>query len=72
MSFSHYKHMESIPDDPGKWKVGSISPGRAVSLAESPVHGKDVFAFAPHGQGAKDYNALAEELIGIGFFEPPK
>ena len=43
-----------------------------VSLAESPVHGKDVFAFAPHGQGAKDYNALAEELIGIGFFEPPK
>src|SRR5574342_64387 len=32
---SHYKHMESIPDDPGKWKVSSISPGRAASLAES-------------------------------------
>lgn len=41
-----------------------------VSLAESPVHGRDVFTFAPHSQGAKDYNALAEELIGSGFFNP--
>lgn len=41
-----------------------------VSLAESPAHGKDVFTFAPHGQGAKDYNALAEELLGCGFFNP--
>jgi 5'-3' exonuclease len=32
---SHYEHMESIPDDPGKWKLSSISPGRAASLAES-------------------------------------
>ena len=32
---AHYKHMEMIPDDPGKWKVDSISPGRATSLAES-------------------------------------
>ena len=32
---AHYKHMEMIPDDPGKWKVSSISPGRAASLAES-------------------------------------
>lgn len=32
---AHYKQMESIPDDPGKWKVSSISPGRAASLAES-------------------------------------
>jgi 5'-3' exonuclease len=32
---AHYKHMEAIPDDPGKWKVSSISPGRAASLAES-------------------------------------
>jgi chromosome partitioning protein len=41
-----------------------------VSLAESPVHGQDIFAFAPNSQGAKDYNALAEELLGIGFFNP--
>jgi 5'-3' exonuclease len=32
---SHYKHLESIPDDPGKWKVNSISSGRASSLAAS-------------------------------------
>ncbi|HSB02414.1 MAG TPA: 5'-3' exonuclease H3TH domain-containing protein [Anaerolineales bacterium] len=32
---SHYKHMEAIPDDPGKWKVNSISAGRAASLATS-------------------------------------
>ncbi len=32
---AHYQHMEAIPDDPGKWKVGSIGPGRAASLAES-------------------------------------
>lgn len=35
MVLAHYKHMESIPDDPGKWKVSAISPGRAASLAES-------------------------------------
>jgi chromosome partitioning protein len=43
----------------------------SVSLAESPAHGKDIFAYAPHSQGAKDYDALAEELIGSGFFDPP-
>jgi 5'-3' exonuclease len=32
---AHYKQMEAIPDDPRKWKVSSISAGRAVSLAES-------------------------------------
>lgn len=32
---AHYKHMESIPEDPLKWKVSSISAGRAASLAES-------------------------------------
>jgi len=32
---AHYKHMESIPNDPSKWRVSSISSGRAISLAES-------------------------------------
>lgn len=32
---THYKHMEKIPNDPGKWQVPSISAGRAASLAES-------------------------------------
>jgi 5'-3' exonuclease len=30
-----FLHIESIPDDPGKWKLKSISPGRAATLAES-------------------------------------
>jgi hypothetical protein len=32
---ANYKHLEAIPDDAGKWNVGSISAGRAASLAES-------------------------------------
>jgi 5'-3' exonuclease len=32
---AHYQHMEAIPDEPGKWQVSAISPGRAASLAES-------------------------------------
>jgi 5'-3' exonuclease len=32
---SHYGHLEKIPDNPVKWQVSSISPGRAASLAES-------------------------------------
>lgn len=38
-----------------------------VSLAESPQHGKSVFDFAPHSHGAKDYYALAAELLEKGF-----
>ena len=30
-----YGHIESIPADPGKWKVQSITPGRAARLAEA-------------------------------------
>ncbi|MCE9551031.1 MAG: ParA family protein [Betaproteobacteria bacterium] len=40
-----------------------------VSLATSPMHGKDVFAYAPHSPGAADYKALTGELIKSGFFE---
>ncbi len=32
---SRFEHLESIPADPAKWKISSVSPGRAVSLAES-------------------------------------
>ncbi|MDD5329070.1 MAG: ParA family protein [Sulfuricella sp.] len=40
-----------------------------VSLAESPAHGKNVFEFAPHSQGAKDYLALTAELLEKGFIQ---
>jgi 5'-3' exonuclease len=32
---SRYVDIESIPNDPGKWELKTISPGRAISLAES-------------------------------------
>ncbi len=32
---SRFEHLESIPNDAGKWRLSSVSPGRASSLAES-------------------------------------
>ncbi len=34
---SRYGHLEAIPADPSKWKVNSISSGRAASLSEALV-----------------------------------
>jgi chromosome partitioning protein len=42
----------------------------SVSLAESPMHAKDIFGFAPSSQGATDYRALLAELDGAGFLTP--
>jgi chromosome partitioning protein len=39
-----------------------------VALAESPMRGKDIYAFAPSSPGARDYAALMRELGGSGFF----
>jgi chromosome partitioning protein len=41
--------------------------GENVALATSPMHGLDVFAYAPHSPGAADYKALAKELMDSGF-----
>lgn len=41
-----------------------------VTLAESPMHGQDIFTFAPHSQGAADYRALTDELEAGNFFGP--
>jgi chromosome partitioning protein len=40
-----------------------------VSLAESPMHAKDIFSYAPGSQGAVDYKALTEELEAGKFFD---
>jgi chromosome partitioning protein len=37
-----------------------------VSLAESPARQLDVFRHAPQSRGARDYQALVEELVGAG------
>lgn len=41
--------------------------GETVGLATSPMHGLDVFAYAPNSPGAVDYKALAKELMDTGF-----
>jgi len=38
-----------------------------VSLAESPAHNCDVFTHAPGSRGARDYEALLDELESAGF-----
>lgn len=41
----------------------------SVSLAESPNSGKDVFSHAPKSRGARDYQALYDELRVTGFLQ---
>src|SRR5215831_9442751 len=38
-----------------------------VSLADSPSRSLDVFRHAPQSRGARDYQALVEELVAAGF-----
>jgi len=38
---------------------------RNVKLAECPSHGKSIFDYEPNCHGAKDYNALADEFLGM-------
>lgn len=37
---------------------------RNIKLAEAPGHGQSIFDYAPKSNGALDYLALAEELVG--------
>src|SRR5258707_1061690 len=41
----------------------------AVTIAESPALGKDIFSHAPDSRGAQDYSGLLEELLSSGFLE---
>ena len=38
---SRFEHLESIPNEPDKWKLKTISPGRAASLADSLAYRRD-------------------------------
>jgi len=40
-----------------------------VSVAESPARNLDIFSHAPESRGAKDYEALLDELLSGGFWE---
>lgn len=49
-------------------RVCNTRIGETVALATSPLHGKDVFSYAPNSPGAADYRALMVELGKSGFF----
>ncbi len=53
---TRYEHLESIPTDPTKWKVSSVSPGRAASLAES---------LSQHQEEALLYKKLATVCVDV-------
>ncbi len=53
---TRYEHLESIPADPTKWKVSSVSPGRAASLAES---------LGQHQEEALLYKKLATVCVDV-------
>ncbi|MGE5775625.1 MAG: 5'-3' exonuclease [Chloroflexota bacterium] len=53
---SHYEHLESIPDEAGKWKVNAISAGRAASLAAS---------LAQRREEARLYKQLATVRVDV-------
>ncbi len=40
-----------------------------VNLAESPALNKTIFEHAPNSRGARDYDALLDELLADGFIE---
>ena len=42
-----------------------------VKLAEAPSHGQTIFQYDPSSNGAKDYDALAGEVLGELPVEPP-
>jgi len=39
---------------------------QSVSLAEAPARSMDVLSYQPHGRGAEDYRALAQEVLRHG------
>jgi chromosome partitioning protein len=39
----------------------------SVSLAESPIMNKTIYEYAPDSRGAKEYDALLDELLASGF-----
>lgn len=52
-------------------KVFDTRIRRNVKLAESPSFGRSIFDYAPSCAGAKDYAALANEVLGAVVVEPP-
>ena len=65
MSHQIYNELKSrLGDDVCKTRITE-----SVSIAESPASKRDVFTHAAESRGAKDYEALLDELVNVGFIE---
>lgn len=53
-------------------EVCETAVGENVAVAESPALQRDVFAHHAASSGARDYQALYDELAEQGFFPPPR
>lgn len=64
LSFEIYEKLKTRFGD----VVCNTRISETVGLATSPMHGQDIFQYAPKSPGAADYQALTEELWNSGFF----
>ncbi|MDP1941435.1 MAG: ParA family protein, partial [Gallionella sp.] len=64
LSYEIYEKLKSRFGD----VVCNTRIGENVALATSPMHGQDVFEYAPRSPGAADYQNLTKELWDSGFF----
>ncbi len=62
-----YEIYDMLVEHFGK-QVCETAIAETVALAESPMHGKDIFSYAGSSQGAADYRALTDELRAGKFF----
>ena len=62
---AHYIHMESIPDDAGKWQVEGMGAGRAASLAESLSQRRDEALLFKQLSTVREDVPLAEKLADL-------
>lgn len=62
---ARYKHLEAIPAEPSKWRVGSISAGRAASLAESLASRRREAALFKSLATVRDDVPLKEKLVDL-------
>lgn len=57
------KEVNEVLQNTFKDKAFKTIISKNVSLAEAPSHQEDIFSYEPNSTGAKDYEALVEEII---------
>lgn len=65
LSFEIYEKLRTRFGD----TVCTTRISETVGLATSPMHGQDIFEYAPRSPGSVDYHALTQELWDSNFFK---